>query len=192
MRILTKFVRACADPQQFPKPDTPEIAFLGRSNVGKSSLINSLVGSKIAKTSNTPGRTQTINFFEIRWPGRPKPDLLFADLPGYGYAKVPRDLVDEWLGDVEVDLPAAADVVEDDVVAAGLLALDAEAGVVHGVGAREGVQHQARRSATQRCSRATRWHVLVQREERQRDVQHGVVFYAEHFEPDDGNVQIVH
>lgn len=96
MRILTKFVRACADSQQFPKPETPEIAFLGRSNVGKSSLINSLVGSKIAKTSNTPGRTQTINFFEIRWPGRPKPDLLFADLPGYGYAKVPRDLVDEW------------------------------------------------------------------------------------------------
>jgi GTP-binding protein len=96
MRILTKFVRACADPQQFPKADAPEIAFLGRSNVGKSSLINSLVGSKIAKTSNTPGRTQTINFFEVRWPGRPKADLFFADLPGYGYARVPRDLVDEW------------------------------------------------------------------------------------------------
>ena len=96
MRVLTKFLRACADAQQFPKPETPEIAFLGRSNVGKSSLINSLVGSKIAKTSNTPGRTQTINFFEVRWPGHPKPDLLFADLPGYGYAKVPRDLVDEW------------------------------------------------------------------------------------------------
>lgn len=96
MRILTKFLRACADPQQFPKAGTPEIAFLGRSNVGKSSLINSLVGTKIAKTSNTPGRTQTINFFEIRWPGRPKPDLLFADLPGYGYARVPRDLVEDW------------------------------------------------------------------------------------------------
>ncbi len=96
MRVLTKFLRACAAPEQFPKPEAPEIAFLGRSNVGKSSLINSLVGSKIAKTSNTPGRTQTINFFEIRWPGRPKADLLFADLPGYGYAKVPRDLVDEW------------------------------------------------------------------------------------------------
>jgi GTP-binding protein len=89
-------LRACADPQQFPKPEAPEIAFLGRSNVGKSSLINSLVGNKIAKTSNTPGRTQTINFFEVRWPGRPKADLLFADLPGYGYARVPRDLVDEW------------------------------------------------------------------------------------------------
>lgn len=96
MRILTKFVRACADPQQFPVAGPPEIAFLGRSNVGKSSLINSLVGSKIAKTSNTPGRTQTINFFEIRWPGRPKADLLFADLPGYGYARAPKDLVNEW------------------------------------------------------------------------------------------------
>ncbi len=96
MRILTKFLRACADPRQFPPPGPPEIAFLGRSNVGKSSLINSLVGSKIAKTSNTPGRTQTINFFEVRWPGRPKPDLIFADLPGYGYARAPKDLVQEW------------------------------------------------------------------------------------------------
>ncbi len=96
MRILTKFLRASTDPQQFPPPGPPEIAFLGRSNVGKSSLINSLVGSKIAKTSNTPGRTQTINFFEIRWPGRPKPDLVFADLPGYGYARVPQNLVQEW------------------------------------------------------------------------------------------------
>jgi len=96
MRILTKFLRACVDPQQFPTAGPPEIAFLGRSNVGKSSLINSLVGNKIAKTSNTPGRTQTINFFEIRWPGRPKADLLFADLPGYGYARAPKDLVNEW------------------------------------------------------------------------------------------------
>lgn len=96
MRILTKFLRACADPQQFPVAGPPEIAFLGRSNVGKSSLINSLVGTKIAKTSNTPGRTQTINFFEVRWPGRPKADLLFADLPGYGYARAPKDLVSEW------------------------------------------------------------------------------------------------
>lgn len=96
MRVLTKFLKSCADPQQFPIAGPPEIAFLGRSNVGKSSLINSLVGNKIAKTSNTPGRTQTINFFEIRWPGRPKADLLFADLPGYGYARAPKDLVEEW------------------------------------------------------------------------------------------------
>ena len=96
MRVFTKFLRACADPQQFPPVGPPEIAFLGRSNVGKSSLINALVGSKIAKTSNTPGRTQTINFFEIRWPGRPKADMLFADLPGYGYARAPKDLVQAW------------------------------------------------------------------------------------------------
>src|SRR6516225_5589252 len=96
MKVLTRFVTSAADPRQFPAPGAPEIAFLGRSNVGKSSLINSLVGNKIAKTSNTPGRTQTINFFEIRWPGRPKPDLIFADLPGYGYARAPKSLVEEW------------------------------------------------------------------------------------------------
>ncbi len=96
MKVLTKFVMSVADPNRFPPVTAPEIAFLGRSNVGKSSLINSLVDNKIAKTSNTPGRTQTINFFEIRWPGRPKPDIIFADLPGYGYAKVPRELTAEW------------------------------------------------------------------------------------------------
>jgi len=87
---------SAADARQFPPPGTPEIAFLGRSNVGKSSLINSLVGSKIAKTSGTPGRTQTINFFEIRRPGKPRPDWIFADLPGYGYARVPKELTAEW------------------------------------------------------------------------------------------------
>jgi GTP-binding protein len=96
MKVLTKFMLSAADAHRFPPVTAPEIAFLGRSNVGKSSLINSLVGNKIAKTSNTPGRTQTINFFEIRWPGRPKADIIFADLPGYGYARVPRELTAEW------------------------------------------------------------------------------------------------
>ena len=96
MRVLTRFLLSAADARQFPPPGAPEIAFLGRSNVGKSSLINSLVGSKIAKTSSTPGRTQTINFFEIRRPGKPRPDWIFADLPGYGYARVPKDLTAEW------------------------------------------------------------------------------------------------
>lgn len=96
MRVLTKFLLSAADARQFPVSTAPEIAFLGRSNVGKSSLINSLVGSKIAKTSGTPGRTQTINFFEIRRPGKPRPDWIFADLPGYGYARVPKDLMAEW------------------------------------------------------------------------------------------------
>ena len=81
---------------QFPAPTLPEVAFLGRSNVGKSSVINSLVGSKIAKTSSTPGRTQSINFFEIRWPGKPHPELVFTDLPGYGYARVPREVSGQW------------------------------------------------------------------------------------------------
>jgi GTP-binding protein len=96
MKVLTRFVTSAADPRQFPPTSAPEIAFLGRSNVGKSSLINSLVGSKIAKTSNTPGRTQTINFFEVRRHGKPKPEFLFADLPGYGYARVPKDITAKW------------------------------------------------------------------------------------------------
>ncbi len=94
--MLTRFVTAATNPRQFPPAEAPEIAFLGRSNVGKSSLINALVGTKIAKTSNTPGRTQTINFFQVRRPGKPKPDFVFADLPGYGYARVPRELTDQW------------------------------------------------------------------------------------------------
>ena len=96
MKVLTRFVISAAAPRQFPPPGAPEIAFLGRSNVGKSSLINSLVGSKIAKTSNTPGRTQTINFFEVRRHGKPKAEFLFADLPGYGYARVPKEITAKW------------------------------------------------------------------------------------------------
>jgi GTP-binding protein len=86
---------------QFPPSSLPEIAFLGRSNVGKSSVINSLLGTKIAKTSSTPGRTQAINFFEVRRPGKPQPELVFADLPGYGYARVPRQVTDQWSGFID-------------------------------------------------------------------------------------------
>jgi len=96
MKVLSRFMLSAVAPEHFPPPELPEVAFLGRSNVGKSSLINSLVSAKIAKTSNTPGRTQTINFFEIRWPGRPRPELIFADLPGYGYARVPRAITRTW------------------------------------------------------------------------------------------------
>jgi GTP-binding protein len=96
MKVLTRFVTSAADPGQFPPPSAPEIAFVGRSNVGKSSLINSLVGGKVAKTSNTPGRTQTINFFQVRRPGKPQPDFIFADLPGYGYARVPKEVTAQW------------------------------------------------------------------------------------------------
>jgi len=84
------------DAAHFPIPGPPEVAFLGRSNVGKSSLINSLLGEKLAKTSSTPGRTRSINFFQVRRPGKPAPELLFADLPGYGYAKLSREISAEW------------------------------------------------------------------------------------------------
>jgi GTP-binding protein len=96
MRILTRFMLSASDLTHFPAPTVPEIAFLGRSNVGKSSVINSLVGAKLARTSNTPGRTRSINFYEIRRAGQPKPEALFADLPGYGYAKVSREISADW------------------------------------------------------------------------------------------------
>ena len=96
MRVLSRFLAAATDAAHFPAPSLPEIAFLGRSNVGKSSVINSLVGDKVARTSSTPGRTRAINFFEIRWPGKPRPELIFADLPGYGYAKISREISQEW------------------------------------------------------------------------------------------------
>src|SRR5579862_4763757 len=96
MRVLSRFLAAATDAAHFPAPSLPEIAFLGRSNVGKSSVINSLVGTKLARTSSTPGRTRSINFFEIRWPGKPRPELIFADLPGYGYAKISREISQEW------------------------------------------------------------------------------------------------
>lgn len=96
MKVNAKFLRSSSDVAHFPPAGPPEIAFLGRSNVGKSSLINSLLGEKMAKTSSTPGRTRTINFFEVRRPGKPHPEWLFADLPGYGYAKLPREQTAEW------------------------------------------------------------------------------------------------
>ena len=78
-------------PATFPADRLPEVAFLGRSNVGKSSLINALVGRKgLAFTSNTPGRTQTINFYRVDG------TYYFVDLPGYGYARVPAQFAAQW------------------------------------------------------------------------------------------------
>ncbi|HET9364233.1 MAG TPA: ribosome biogenesis GTP-binding protein YihA/YsxC [Candidatus Angelobacter sp.] len=95
--ILAKFLTSAADPKFFPIEGPPEFAFLGRSNVGKSSLINSLLGQKLAHVSSTPGRTQTINFIGIYGkPGQPNPELLLVDLPGYGYAKISREISAEW------------------------------------------------------------------------------------------------
>jgi GTP-binding protein len=96
MRVLARFMQSASDPGHFPAPALPEIAFLGRSNVGKSSVINSLVGSKLARTSSTPGRTRSINFYELCWPGKPQPELVFTDLPGYGYAQVSREISSQW------------------------------------------------------------------------------------------------
>ena len=97
MKIHASFVKSAVSPEQFPAQEAPEVAFLGRSNVGKSSLINALLGQKIAHVSSTPGRTRTINFIALREkPERVNPDLLLADLPGYGYAKISKEISAEW------------------------------------------------------------------------------------------------
>jgi len=97
-----KFLASAASPQSYPVEGPPEFAFLGRSNVGKSSLINSLLGQKIAHVSSTPGRTQTINFIGIyRKLEQRDPDLMLVDLPGYGYARVSREVSARWAGFVE-------------------------------------------------------------------------------------------
>jgi GTP-binding protein len=101
VKVLSRFLLAASEPAHFPAASFPEVAFLGRSNVGKSSVINSLLGSKIAKTSSTPGRTRTINFYELRWPGKPRPELFFADLPGYGYARLPHEVTTGWAKFIE-------------------------------------------------------------------------------------------
>lgn len=100
-RIATaEFAAAAAKPDQVPSPREPEIAFAGRSNVGKSSLLNMLLARKgIARTSNTPGRTRQINFFDVAVASGPK--MAFVDLPGYGYAKVSKSESASWKGLLE-------------------------------------------------------------------------------------------
>ena len=86
-----EFVKSAVKPSQYPPADLPEVAFAGRSNVGKSSLINTILNRKrLVKTSRTPGRTQLINFFLINQ------TFSFVDLPGYGYAKVPVSVKKKW------------------------------------------------------------------------------------------------
>jgi GTP-binding protein len=104
MRLSPVVLLSATDVAHFPAEvktfGAPEIAFLGRSNVGKSSLINSLLGSKQAHTSSTPGRTRAINFFALHEgvgeKMKQRPTLIFADLPGYGYAKISKSISAEW------------------------------------------------------------------------------------------------
>lgn len=92
MKITSaEFVKSAIEERDWPRDSLPEIAFLGRSNVGKSSLINSLLGVRgLARTSRTPGRTQMLNFFIIN------EKLRFVDFPGYGFARVPREMKKVW------------------------------------------------------------------------------------------------
>jgi GTP-binding protein len=109
MRLNPVFLLSATDVAHFPYDaktyGAPEVAFLGRSNVGKSSLINSLLGSKQAHTSSTPGRTRAINFFALHEGAGDKmkvrPTLIFADLPGYGYAKISKSISAEWPSFIE-------------------------------------------------------------------------------------------
>jgi GTP-binding protein len=98
MRILTsEFIRSCAGPEQFLKGKLPEVAFIGRSNVGKSSLINSLLQRKgLAKVSRTPGKTRLVNLFQVTSDDPGLARFVLVDLPGYGYARVSKSLRAEW------------------------------------------------------------------------------------------------
>jgi len=95
--VIAKFLLSAVAPEGFPPEDSPEFAFLGRSNVGKSSLINSLLGQKLAHVSSTPGRTRMINFIGVYAKAtQPRPELMLVDLPGYGYAKISKSISAEW------------------------------------------------------------------------------------------------
>lgn len=103
MMIQTaEFVRSCTTRDQFPHERIPEIAFVGRSNVGKSSAINAVVNRHgLAKVGKVPGKTQTVNFFKITTNDPAIPHFSLVDLPGYGYAKVPKSVKERWSAMIE-------------------------------------------------------------------------------------------
>lgn len=97
-----EFIRSCTAAEQFPRERIPEVAFVGRSNVGKSSAINALVNRHgLAKVGKVPGKTQTINFFKVTTDDPAVPYFSLVDLPGYGYAKVPKSVRERWQTMVE-------------------------------------------------------------------------------------------
>jgi GTP-binding protein len=103
--LQAEFIRSCVGPEQFPAGPVPEIAVVGRSNVGKSSLINSLLQRKgLAKVSRTPGKTRAVNLFAVATDDPQLPRFVLADLPGYGYAKVSKTDRAQWAPLIEAYL----------------------------------------------------------------------------------------
>lgn len=115
--IKAEYLTTAVRPDQYPKGVLPEVAFIGRSNVGKSSLINSLCRqNKLARISSTPGKTQTINFYQLEAKAivedeQYRTNFMLVDLPGYGFAKASRDAKDRWSGFIKTYLQNASNLI---------------------------------------------------------------------------------